>query len=260
MLKYKYLILFLSLFVLVSWQQKINVNKEATTTFKTNRLISSISLPSDFDWSKLTYVKHYKTDPNTKEKREIFYDTLKAKSTVPKSIRRMELKKCDQFTEPEKLFAYGVVNKTTGVVGYDTLSLVISFDKYYREHKSEPADVSYLPEFSFLKNPNELAKFYKLLEQSPELIGGCFSPITKRIITFNNEQFTPGQMYIKRITDQEYLSKYGKPYNPGTSMKAYVAERNKGFNTRNMHIYYYRLYGEDSAIAEGIINLSSVQY
>lgn len=251
-----YCVLFIVLFVCSCVETNDTSGLELVST--ESRTTSSVTVPENFDWSNVTYIKRYVTDPNTKEKREILSETLKCRTSVPESIKRLPLKSCDEFTEPEKMFAYGIKNKQTEVAGYDVLSIVLAFDRFYRKNNFEPKSIGQLPEFGYFDSPITLEKLYSDLELQPELVS-VFSPITKTPLTFNHPDFEAGQMYITRVTDQEYLKSKGKPYMPGTSMDKYLKEEEKGFDTSKMHIYYYRVYGEDLTISEGMWNLSSVQ-
>lgn len=219
------------------------------------RSTSNAIVPKDFAWSKLTHNQDYRIDPKTKEKVYVNKEYLNCRISLPKSIERLPLKPCSDFTEEEKMLAYGVKNIESGVVGDGVGLILMNYRRYFREHNRAPDNIFQFPDYAFLKNPQKLAEYYNILSVHPEAVA-AFSPVAKVPFSFNNKEFTKGQLYITRITDKEWLKNEGKSYGENVTPEEYLKEKEKGFDTSSIVNLYYRVYGENMTIAEGYLEFN----
>jgi len=72
------------------------------------------------------------------------------------------------------------------------------------------------------------------------------SPITGKLIVLDAEEFSPGNAYFRVITEKEYLEKLKRKYGPPPEPNCYYV--------------YYRAYGENEVIAQGITLLCLSSY
>ena len=93
--------------------------------------------------------------------------------------------------------------------------------------------------------PVKRSAWVKFYEQNPRLcllsLSARLSPITGKPIRLDAKEFSPGNAYFEIITDRKVLR------------RLFSGERAKHFNPGSGFTYlYFRVYGEDSIIAEGI--------